>query len=96
MLNPALRSSTALGRHANAGIVDVDLNVLPGSDFGESSRLGDVNVAIACLDCKQATGRHGVPAINRKIQQRTFQLVRVANGSPKVFIELGAQGCGWT
>jgi hypothetical protein len=69
--------------HPGAGVGDADADVLAGRHFALLSGVGAVEMSVAGLDRQLAAVRHRVAGVDRQVEDRAFQLVRVALGLPE-------------
>jgi hypothetical protein len=69
--------------NAGAGISHGDHHILPSCQFIMLSDVHLVEEGIAGLDCQSALAVHPIPGVDREIQNRILELIRVDQAIPK-------------
>ena len=73
------------GSHSAAGIGDADLQIMAGSDVTD---LVGSEFGILCRNPHQSLAKHGVAGIDREIDDRVFELMRVDVDRPGILCDI--------
>ena len=70
-------------RHARTGISHANADILARCNVPLLSDITIIKMRVTCLDCQHAASGHRIARIDRQVQNRTFELVRVTESLPK-------------